>query len=105
MSQPVIELRGVCTRFGDQEIHRQLDLAIEAGQIVGLLGGSGSGKTTLLREMLGLLKPNAGSVHLFGIDLNDPDTQRQRALRQERHRLRRSWVQSSRKPSFQSRWR
>lgn len=81
MSQPVIELRGVCTRFGDQEIHRQLDLAIEAGQIVGLLGGSGSGKTTLLREMLGLLKPNAGSVHLFGIDLNDPDTQRQRALR------------------------
>lgn len=78
---PVIELAGLSTVFGDQCIHRDLSLRVEAGQIVGLLGGSGSGKTTLLREMLGLLRPTSGSVRLFGFDLNDPDHQIQRALR------------------------
>jgi phospholipid/cholesterol/gamma-HCH transport system ATP-binding protein len=46
---------------------------VQAGQIVGLLGGSGSGKTTLLREILGLLRPDSGAVRLFGVDLNEPD--------------------------------
>ena len=63
---PIIELDGVCTRFGGAVIHRDIDLAVSSGQILGLVGGSGSGKTTLLREMVGLLKPSAGSVRLFG---------------------------------------
>lgn len=78
---PVIELSGVCTRFGSQTIHCDLDLQVAAGQIVGLLGGSGSGKTTLLREMLGLLRPSAGRVRLFGVDLDDPDLLVQRTVR------------------------
>ncbi|WP_371325041.1 ATP-binding cassette domain-containing protein [Dechloromonas sp. ZY10] len=78
---PVIELRGVHTRFGGRVIHRDLNLRIEPGQIVGLLGESGSGKTTLLREILGLHQPDAGSVHLFGVDLADPDIARQRSVR------------------------
>lgn len=78
---PVLELRGVCTRFGAQQIHRDLNLSIEAGQIVGLLGGSGSGKTTLLREMLGLLVPDAGEIRLFGKNLNNPDPAVQRSLK------------------------
>ncbi|MBS1159955.1 MAG: ATP-binding cassette protein [Proteobacteria bacterium] len=78
---PVIELSGVCTRFGSQTIHCDLDLQVAAGQIVGLLGGSGSGKTTLLREMLGLLRPSAGRVRLFGVDLDDPDLLIQRTVR------------------------
>ena len=79
--QPVIELRGVSTSFGRQVVHRDLSLQIEAGQIVALVGGSGSGKTTLLREMLGLQRPSAGSVRLFGVDINEPDHGVQRNLR------------------------
>jgi phospholipid/cholesterol/gamma-HCH transport system ATP-binding protein len=78
---PVIELSGVCTSFRGKAVHRDLSLRVEAGQIVGLLGGSGSGKTTLLREILGLLRPDSGSVRLFGVDLGDPDTRVQRNLR------------------------
>ena len=82
MSQPaVVELSGICTAFGGNFVHRDLNFRVEAGQIVGLLGGSGSGKTTLLREMLGLHRPTAGSVSLFGFNLNDSDVLVQRAVR------------------------
>ena len=63
---PVIELRKITTRFGSVLIHRDIDLTVDKGQILGLVGGSGSGKTTLLREMVGLLVPNQGTIHLFG---------------------------------------
>ena len=82
MNQPaVVELCGISTVFGRNFVHRDLNLRVEVGQIVGLLGGSGSGKTTLLREMLGLLRPTAGSVSLFGVDLNDPNALVQRQVR------------------------
>lgn len=81
MSEPVVELRGIHTRFGAVTVHRDLSLSVAPGQIVGLLGGSGSGKTTLLREMLGLQRPCAGSVRLFGVDLDDPDQRLQRSVR------------------------
>lgn len=79
--QTVIELDGVNTSFRGQVVHRDLSLQVKAGQIVGLLGGSGSGKTTLLREILGLHRPDAGIVRLFGVDLNEPDIQVQRNIR------------------------
>ncbi len=78
---PVVELQGVTTAFGDQVVHCDLNLKVMRGQIVGLLGGSGSGKTTLLREVLGLLRPQAGKVHLFGVDLDNPDIALQRSIR------------------------
>ncbi|MBS1139862.1 MAG: transporter related protein [Proteobacteria bacterium] len=82
MSQPpVIELSGVSASFRGRLVHCDLDLRVEEGQIVGLLGGSGSGKTTLLREILGLLQPDTGVVRLFGVDLNDPDVLLQRDVR------------------------
>ena len=78
---PAIELAGIWTRYEEAVIHRDLDLVIEAGQVVGLVGGSGSGKTTLLREMLGLLQPAQGRVSLFGFDLGSRDPVGQRAVR------------------------
>ena len=82
MSQtPVIELSGVCASFRGQVVHRDLALRVDEGQVVGLLGGSGSGKTTVLREILGLLRPDAGRIKLFGVGLDEPDPQVQRNLR------------------------
>lgn len=78
---PAIEIRGVTTRFGEAVIHRDIDLDVETGQILGLVGGSGSGKTTLLREIVGLLVPDQGTVKLFGHSVLDPDPQARRRVR------------------------
>ena len=64
--QVVIELRGLSTRFGDTWVHKGIDLEMEAGQVIALVGGSGSGKTTMLRQIVGLLRPTEGEVRLFG---------------------------------------
>ncbi len=68
MAKPVIEVKGLHTRRGGQTIQRDLDLRVDAGEILGLVGGSGSGKTTLLRVIIGLDAPASGAVKLFGID-------------------------------------
>ena len=65
MSRAVIELRGLSTRFGDVWVHKGIDLLMESGEVIALVGGSGSGKTTLLRQIVGLLRPTEGEVRLF----------------------------------------
>ena len=57
-----IRVRGVESRFGPQVVHRNLDLDVKRGEILGLVGPSGSGKSVLLREIVGLDLPTAGTV-------------------------------------------
>ncbi len=66
---PVIEVRGLGNRFGTQVVHEGLDLDVERGEILALVGGSGTGKSVLLRTIIGLNRPQAGSVRVFGADL------------------------------------
>lgn len=80
-ASPAIEIRGLWTRYGKTLIHRDIDLVVEAGQMLGLVGGSGSGKTTLLREIVGLLVPSRGTIKVFGHAVLDPDPVLQRQVR------------------------
>jgi phospholipid/cholesterol/gamma-HCH transport system ATP-binding protein len=66
---PVVQVRGLRNRFGRQVVHDGLDLDIERGEILAVVGGSGTGKSVLLRTIIGLNRPEAGSVRIFGEDI------------------------------------
>jgi phospholipid/cholesterol/gamma-HCH transport system ATP-binding protein len=65
----LLEVRGVVNRFGAQIVHNGIDMRVYEGEVFGIVGGSGSGKSVLLRTILGLRKPNAGSVSFLGREL------------------------------------
>jgi phospholipid/cholesterol/gamma-HCH transport system ATP-binding protein len=70
-STPVVDIRKLWTVFGGNGepefvVHKDLDLRIDQGEILSLVGGSGTGKTTLLRQILGLETPRRGSITLMG---------------------------------------
>ena len=64
--QKLLELKGVSRRVSDRFSLRDVTLAVEPGQIVGFVGANGAGKTTTIRAALGLIKLDAGEVHLLG---------------------------------------
>jgi branched-chain amino acid transport system ATP-binding protein len=66
MSAPLLELNGINTFYGPVQVHFDLGLTVERGQIVCLLGGNASGKSTTMKVILGLLRPRSGAVTLDG---------------------------------------
>ncbi len=66
MSDSIIQVTDIHKQFKDNQVLRGLDLQIESGQVVGLLGTNGSGKSTLIKCMLGLLKTSSGTCSVFG---------------------------------------
>jgi phospholipid/cholesterol/gamma-HCH transport system ATP-binding protein len=69
MTQVIVEARGIVNRFGAQVVHDGLDMQVYADEVFGIVGGSGSGKSVLLRTILGLHRPQAGTVCLEGRDI------------------------------------
>jgi phospholipid/cholesterol/gamma-HCH transport system ATP-binding protein len=67
--EAVIEVRGLCNRFGQHSVHENLDMDVRRGEILGVVGGSGSGKSVLLRSIVGLLRPSAGRVTMLHKEL------------------------------------
>ncbi len=65
MTQPIIEISGLTTRFGEQTIHEGLDLQVMQGERLGLVGGSGSGKSVLLNTLALLMPYRRGQIRLF----------------------------------------
>jgi len=80
--EKVIEINQVITRFGKQVVHNGIDLAVHRAEIFALIGGSGSGKSTLLREMILLQQPNAGTIQVLGVPLQNISDDAALALRQ-----------------------
>jgi phospholipid/cholesterol/gamma-HCH transport system ATP-binding protein len=78
----VIEVRGLVNRFGAQVVHDGLDLDVYRGEILGIVGGSGTGKTVLLRSIVGLIRPQAGRIRVFGVDVLSASETARRALEQ-----------------------
>ncbi len=64
-----VQLTGIVNRFGDHVVHDGIDLEVRPAEVFSLVGGSGSGKTVLLNCMIGLRRPTAGEVRLFGKQL------------------------------------
>ncbi|GGI47779.1 daunorubicin resistance ABC transporter ATP-binding subunit [Agromyces flavus] len=74
-----IDARGIAKRFGATEVLRDLDLAVDAGSVFGLLGPNGAGKTTTINILTTLVRPDAGTATVAGVDLGaDPDGVRAR---------------------------
>jgi ABC-type lipoprotein export system ATPase subunit len=70
---PIIRVRGLVNRFGDQVVHDGVDLDVRPGEILGVVGGSGSGKSVLMRSIIGLRRPDAGEIEVLGVDGRSED--------------------------------
>ncbi|WP_090114624.1 ABC transporter ATP-binding protein [Limimaricola pyoseonensis] len=72
----VIRIRGLENRFGPHVVHEGLDLDMRRGEVLGVVGGSGTGKSVLLRSIVGLRRPSAGRIEVFGEDMTGIDETR-----------------------------
>jgi len=70
---PIISVRGLTNSFGDFVVHENLDLDVRRGEILGVVGGSGTGKSVLMRSIIGLQRPVAGDISVFGEDVLHQD--------------------------------
>ena len=75
MTENVIEIENLSRRFGKKQALYNVNLSVPEGCVFGLVGENGAGKTTLLRHVLGFLKPQLGTVRVFGLDpVADPSS-------------------------------
>lgn len=81
MNEPLIEIKGLKNYLGGQWVHSDVNLTVEKGEILAIIGGSGSGKTTILRSLLMLLKPTQGNIKLFGQDISQLDLSQSMSIR------------------------
>jgi phospholipid/cholesterol/gamma-HCH transport system ATP-binding protein len=81
-STSAIEVHGLRQSYGDHRVLDGIDLEVESGETVVILGGSGSGKSTLLRCLVGLERPDAGSVSIQGTDIFSAASEELHELRQ-----------------------
>lgn len=79
--EEVIQVQGLYKSLGGQPVHRGLDLTVRRGELMSVIGTSGSGKTTLLLQIIGLLRPDRGSIRVLGQTINHLQAWEARLLR------------------------
>ena len=79
----VIRVRGLVNQFGALAVHSELDLDVFEGEILGVVGGSGSGKSVLLKSIIGLHRPQAGHIEIFGREQTGLGSAEERAARRQ----------------------
>ena len=78
MQNPIIRVRNVTVQFGATRVLDGLDLDVKRGEILGFVGPSGAGKSVLTRTIIGLVPKVAGSIEVFGVDLDSSSTSQRR---------------------------
>jgi phospholipid/cholesterol/gamma-HCH transport system ATP-binding protein len=73
---PALEVRDLRSQFGDNVIHDHLSLSVRRGEVLGVVGGSGTGKSVLLNTIIGLKRPTAGVVKVFGQNIESASRRR-----------------------------
>jgi phospholipid/cholesterol/gamma-HCH transport system ATP-binding protein len=73
---PAIEVRDLVNAFGDHIVHDHLNLTVDRGEVMSVVGGSGAGKSVLLNTIIGLRRPQGGVVRVFGQDLEHASRRR-----------------------------
>lgn len=68
--KPFIEIRGLHKKFGSQEVLSGIDLTVQRGETLLIIGPSGEGKTVMIKHIIGLLRPDAGTVVVDGVEVN-----------------------------------
>jgi phospholipid/cholesterol/gamma-HCH transport system ATP-binding protein len=71
LGEPIIECEHLDCGYPTKTVLEDVNITINRGEIVALLGGSGCGKSTLMRTIVGLLRPLGGDVRMFGVNLHD----------------------------------
>jgi phospholipid/cholesterol/gamma-HCH transport system ATP-binding protein len=76
----ILEVRDVAVQLGDRLVLSDVDLDVYRGEILGLVGGSGAGKSVLLRTIIGLIPKRAGTIRVFGVDVDAASPEEQRMV-------------------------
>lgn len=84
MKNAIIEIKNLTVRIGREWIHQGINLSVNKGEVLGIVGESGGGKTTLLREILMLQRPTSGSIKVFGHEVTQ-------ASSDKLHEIQRRW--------------
>ena len=81
--EPIIVVEDLQVAYGDKVVLDEINLAVQPGEIFVILGGSGSGKTTLLRNLVGLMRPQAGRILIGGLDFTSMSAQERMGIRRK----------------------
>jgi len=82
--EPIIQVRGIHRYFGEKHVLRGADLDIYRGETICMLGTSGGGKSVMIKHMLGLMRPDEGSVKIEGVEISEMS---ERQLGPVRHKI------------------
>ncbi len=83
MGEPIISIRDLTVSYGGRRVLNGVTLDIRRGEVIALLGASGSGKSTMLRHIIGLAKPDSGTIHIQGVDINQCSARELMAIRRD----------------------
>jgi phospholipid/cholesterol/gamma-HCH transport system ATP-binding protein len=83
MTQPIISISDLNTHYGDRQVLFDVNLHVQPGEIMVIMGGSGSGKSTLLKHLLALKKPTQGEIEIDGQNIGSISSKNLRELRKK----------------------